>query len=68
MVIETADSTSPPPPGFVPLETNPQPQSTTKLKSLISALNAVKVPTEDIIEIIKGLERDGKLRGVLIIE
>jgi flagellar basal body P-ring protein FlgI len=38
------------------------------LKSLISALNAVKVPTEDIIEIIKGLERDGKLRGVLIIE
>ncbi len=68
MVIETADSTTPPPPGFVPLETNPQPQSTAKLKALVSALNAVKVPTEDIIEIIKGLERDGKLRGVLVIE
>ena len=68
MVIETADNPAPPPPGFVPLESNPTPQSTTKLKSLISALNAVKVPTEDVIEIIKGLERDGKLRGVLVIE
>jgi hypothetical protein len=31
-------------------------------------LNAVKCPTEDIIEIIKGLDRDGKLRGTLVIE
>jgi hypothetical protein len=34
----------------------------------VAALNAVKVPTDDIIEIIKGLERDGKLHGVLVIE
>jgi flagellar P-ring protein precursor FlgI len=69
MVIETADNPNPPPPGFVPLDTaNPPPQTTTKLKALISALNAVKCPTEDIIEIIKGLDRDGKLRGTLVIE
>jgi flagellar P-ring protein precursor FlgI len=40
----------------------------TRLKALIEALNAVKVPTSDIIEIIKGIERNGKLYGVLIIE
>lgn len=40
----------------------------TKLKSLVEALNAVKVPTEDIIEIIKGLDRDGKLHGHLVLE
>jgi flagellar P-ring protein precursor FlgI len=39
-----------------------------KLKSLIAALNAVHAPTEDIIEIIKGLDRDGKLHALLIIE
>ena len=42
--------------------------STAKLKSLVESLNAVKVPTEDIIDIIKGLERNGKLHGSLIIE
>jgi flagellar P-ring protein FlgI len=68
MVIETADNPNPPPPGFVPVDTSNTPQSTTKLKALISALNAVKVPTEDVIEIIKGLDRDGKLRGTLVIE
>ncbi|MBL9093693.1 MAG: flagellar basal body P-ring protein FlgI [Planctomycetaceae bacterium] len=40
----------------------------TKLKALVSALQAVKVPTEDIIDIIKGLDRNGKLHGRLIIE
>lgn len=68
MVIETADSPGTPVPGFVPLDTSGQPQQATKLKSLVAALNAVKVPTDDIIEIIKGLERDGKLHGVLVIE
>ena len=33
-----------------------------------SALQAVKVPNADIIEIIKGLDRNGKLHGRLIIE
>jgi flagellar P-ring protein FlgI len=68
MVIETADNTNPPPPGFVAVDTTNQPGSATKLKALISALNAVKVPTDDIIEIIKGLDRDGKLRGTLVVE
>jgi flagellar P-ring protein precursor FlgI len=68
MVIETADNPATPVPEFKALDTAPQPQSTTKLKSLLSALNAVKVPTDDVIEIIKGLERDGKLHGVLVIE
>jgi len=39
-----------------------------KLKSLMEALNALKVAPEDIIEIIKGIERQGKLHGRLIIE
>lgn len=39
-----------------------------KLKSLVEALNAVQVPTKDIIDIIKGLERNGKLNAQLIIE
>ena len=68
MVIETADSAGTPVPEFRAIDTSPQPQQTTKLKALISALNAVKVPTDDIIEIIKGLERDGKLHGTLVIE
>lgn len=47
---------------------NPGKQRTAELKALIEALNAVKVPTDDIIDIIKGLDRSGKLYAVLIIE
>ncbi len=50
---------------FVPLD--PKNEAPT-LKSLVEALNAVRVPTEDVIEIIKGLERNGKLHARLIIE
>jgi flagellar P-ring protein precursor FlgI len=39
-----------------------------KLKGLVEALNAVKTPTDDIIDIIKAIERNGKLHGVLVIE
>lgn len=39
-----------------------------KLKSLVEALNAVKLPTADMIEIIKGLERNGKLHGKLVVQ
>jgi len=42
--------------------------SSPKLKALVEALNAVHAPTEDIIEIIKGLDRNGKLHAPLIIE
>ncbi len=51
---------------FVPLDT--EKTNSAKLKSLVEALNAVKVSTADIIDIIKGLERDGKLHAALIIE
>jgi flagellar P-ring protein precursor FlgI len=39
-----------------------------KLKQLVDQLNSLKVPTLDMIEIIKGIDRDGKLHGRLIIE
>ena len=42
--------------------------SSPKLKALVEALNAVHAPTEDIIEIIKGLDRNGKLHAPLNIE
>ncbi len=38
------------------------------LRSLVTALNALKVDTADIIEIIKSLDREGALLGELIIE
>ena len=41
---------------------NPSPH----LKSLVESLNAVNVPTEDMIDIIKGIERNGKLHAQLI--
>ena len=47
---------------------DPQQANPTQLRALIEALNAVKVPTQDMIEILKGLDRNGKLRGRLIIE
>jgi flagellar P-ring protein FlgI len=39
-----------------------------KLQVLVNQLNSLKVPTSDMIEIIKGIERNGKLHGRLIIE
>jgi flagellar P-ring protein precursor FlgI len=39
-----------------------------KLRSLIDALNAVHAPNADIIEVIKGLHRNGKLHAELIFE
>ena len=42
--------------------------NTPKLEQLVSQLNSLKVPTTDVIEIIRGIERNGKLHGRLIIE
>ena len=39
-----------------------------KLTDLISALNALKVPPQDVIDIIKTIDRSGELHGQLIIE
>jgi len=52
--------------GFVALD--PADQSKAKLKALVEALNALRVPAADIIDIIKGLDRNGKLHAQLIIE
>jgi len=52
--------------GFVPVD--PGNASKAKLKALVEALNAVHVPTVDIIDIIKGLDRNGRLHAQLIIE
>jgi flagellar P-ring protein precursor FlgI len=38
-----------------------------KLRSLVDALNALKVPNSDAIEIIKDIDRSGKLHGRLIV-
>lgn len=61
IVIETGDNL--PADRFIPID--PAQQQTTKLEALVKALQAVKLPATDIIEIIKGIERDGKLYGVL---
>jgi flagellar P-ring protein precursor FlgI len=42
--------------------------STTRLQALVNALNDLKVGPQDIIDIIKSLERSGDLYGKLIIE
>lgn len=39
-----------------------------KLKQLVDQLNSLKVPTVDMIEIIRGIDGNGKLHGRLIIE
>jgi flagellar P-ring protein FlgI len=47
---------------------DPGQRQTARLKSLVEALGAIHVPTADVIDIIKGLDRDGKLYAKLIIE
>ena len=64
VVVETGDNA--PQDEFLALD--PSGTQTAKLKSLVEALNSIKMPTSDVIEIIKGLERNGKLHGRLIIE
>lgn len=64
IVLETAGTL--PNERFVAVD--PTATQTAKLRALVSALQAVKVPNPDIIEIIKGLDRNGKLHGRLIIE
>lgn len=51
---------------FVPLDSDQT--ETAKLKALIEALNAVNVPTQDVIDIIKAVDRNGRLHAKLIIE
>jgi flagellar P-ring protein precursor FlgI len=42
--------------------------NTPKLQQLVNQLNLLKVPTADVIDIIRGIERNGKLHGRLLID
>ena len=64
IVVEASEETPPPP--FRAID--PEETNSAKLQSLVDALSALKVPNQDVIEIIKGIERNGKLHGRLIIE
>jgi flagellar P-ring protein precursor FlgI len=49
-------------------ERKSQQPGSTRLQALVDALNAVNCTAKDKIDIIKGIERDGKLHAKLIIE
>jgi flagellar basal body P-ring protein FlgI len=53
-------------PSFAALD--PDESNKARLDLLVNQLNALKVPPEDMIEIIRGIERNGKLHGQLIID
>lgn len=53
---------------FVPVDIEQTSAPNPKLKALVTALNAVHVPPQDMIEIIKRLHRSGKLHAQLIVE
>jgi flagellar P-ring protein precursor FlgI len=52
--------------GFTAIDTDQA--DSAKLNSLVTALNSIKVPAKDRIEIIKEISRSGKLHGRLIVE
>ncbi|MGA2034543.1 MAG: flagellar basal body P-ring protein FlgI, partial [Thermoguttaceae bacterium] len=64
IIIETGGATAARP--FVPVD--PVDPSAPRLKALVEALNAIRAPAEDIVDIIKCLDRNGKLHAQLIIE
>jgi len=67
VVVETGPGAAAPAGGrFTPLD--PEQAQTAKLKALVEALNAVHVPPQDIIDILKGIDRNGKLQGKLILQ
>lgn len=55
-------------PRFVGFEPNPERAGQPVLKNLVEALNALEVPTEDVIAIIRTLKRNGDLYGELVIQ
>jgi flagellar P-ring protein precursor FlgI len=52
--------------GFTAID--PDKSGTPRLNELVNQLNALKVPTDDMIEIIRVIDRSGKLHGRLISE
>jgi flagellar P-ring protein precursor FlgI len=65
-VVETGGASSTAP--WVPVDATNTTLATTKLKNLVDALNALKAPSEDVIEIIKTLDASGHLYGQVVIE
>lgn len=61
LVVEATEET----PRFAELKLEQEPSP--KLRSLVDALNALKVPNADAIQIIKDIERSGKLHGRLMV-
>jgi flagellar P-ring protein FlgI len=53
-------------PAFAPIDVDQS--NAPKLEQLVTQLNSLKVPTSEVIEIIRGIERNGKLHGRLIVE
>jgi flagellar P-ring protein precursor FlgI len=64
IVVETGNAGNAQP--FVPL--NSADPTAPKLKALVETLNALHVAAPDVIEIIKGLDRNGRLNAQLVIE
>ncbi|HEY4759232.1 MAG TPA: flagellar basal body P-ring protein FlgI [Thermoguttaceae bacterium] len=64
IVVETGNASAARP--FVPVD--PADPNAPKLKALVETLNALHVATPDVIDIIKGLDRNGKLHAQLVIE
>ncbi|QDV11378.1 Flagellar P-ring protein precursor [Rosistilla oblonga] len=55
-------------PGFVPVDAAAPKAENAKLKNLADALNALEVPTDDLIAIIKALKTKGDLYGDVIFQ
>jgi flagellar P-ring protein precursor FlgI len=49
---------------FVALTDQPQQEATDQLQQLLNALNELKVPKEDVISIVRELQRSGKLHAI----
>ena len=54
--------------GLIPVADDNDQEANAKLKSLADALNALDVPTEDLIAIIKTLKRKGDLYGEVVFQ
>lgn len=53
-------------PGFVSVANDGDPQSPQQLDDLVNALNGLKVPTEDVIDILRILHDSGKLHAEFV--
>lgn len=66
IVVETGGGGAAPSATFKSIDVGESPAP--RLKALLESLNALHVPPDDVIDIIKGIDRNGKLHAQLIIE